>query len=197
LQEKLNGNAAAKEHLMILLRSPTPGMKERIATALAHLLNKDDLARAYLFYGGLSVLLDSACPGAWDTLRAAPVLEEGSSEETAFLKVQGLAVEALEKLTAQCRSAEASSNSYIPLEPEKQVRPALVMSWCTPVCSTHRQNSNVAVARPVAYQLRYPNYTKTQWFEDTTVCMRLLLHDIGRIRMDVDDSRSHLGLDTV
>lgn len=114
---------------MILLRSPTRGMKERIATALAHLLAKDDLHRAYLFYGGLAVLLDSACGLSRDSLpllseaeRATANEEGGGAPAAAVLKAQGLAVEALEKLTAQCLSTESSTNSCIPLEPEKQVQ---------------------------------------------------------------------------
>ena len=48
---------------MQLLSSKTPGMKQRIALCLPHLLEDApaDLARAFSSYGGAAVLLDAVC----------------------------------------------------------------------------------------------------------------------------------------
>lgn len=107
LAEKVQKSKTAKWHLMPLLRCGSHGMRQRVAASLAHLLQPDDVALAYTFYGGLGVLLDMVF--------APPVIGCASPSET-------LATAALNRVVAVCQEREASmSSAFIPSEPEKKV----------------------------------------------------------------------------
>eukprot|EP00892_Ulva_mutabilis_P010074 jgi/Ulvmu1/7439/UM036_0100.1 len=107
ISERINATAFAKDHLLCLLRSRTPGLQARLATSLAHLLENDDIARAYGTYGGAGVLLEQACdpelaesdPAAWDR-----------------------ALEALQRVVKSCKERQdKNSTSFVPAPPEEKV----------------------------------------------------------------------------
>jgi hypothetical protein len=111
-QEKVQSCDFIREHLMGLLRSKTPGMKQRIATNLVHLLAPDDIARAYGAHGGARVLLDMVCD---DDLALGRPREWLS------------ALQALREVVRICQERELQrSTSFVPAPPDEQVRHACV-----------------------------------------------------------------------
>lgn len=109
MQERINATPFAKDHLLCLLRSRTPGMQARLATSLAHLLEPDDIARAYGPYGGAAVLLEHACD---------PDLAVSDPEAWAR------SLEALQRVVKSCKERQdKNSTSFVPAPPEEKVRP--------------------------------------------------------------------------
>lgn len=82
-------------------------MQARLATSLAHLLEADDIARAYGTYGGAAVLLEQACD---------PELAE--AEPPAWER----ALEALQRVVKSCKERQdKNSTSFVPAPPEEKV----------------------------------------------------------------------------
>lgn len=107
IQERINATPFAKDHLLCLLRSRTPGMQARLATSLAHLLEPDDIARAYGPYGGAAVLLEQACDP-----------ELAVSDPPAWER----ALEALQRVVKSCKERQdKNSTSFVPAPPEEKV----------------------------------------------------------------------------
>jgi hypothetical protein len=117
IAERVQNTEFIKEHLMQLLSSKVAGMKQRMAVCLAHLLEEDDLAKAYSSYGGGAVLLELACD-----------VDAAEARPRDWLH----AVEALQKVVQLCQAREkARSNSFVPQPPDDKVRPRT-----QPVCSS-------------------------------------------------------------
>lgn len=110
MQERINATPFAKDHLLCLLRSRTPALQVRLATSLAHLLEPDDIARAYGPYGGAAVLLEQACDPA-----------VAASDPPAWER----ALEALQRVVRSCKERQdKNSTSFVPAPPEEKVRAA-------------------------------------------------------------------------
>jgi BTB/POZ domain len=108
VQEKVQGSNVIKDHLMSLLRSKSLGMRQRMATSLAHLLRPEDISRAYSEHGGAAVLLNMAC----DVTTASVTPARWESAMAALREVV---------LVAKKREKDASS-SFVPDAPGKKAR---------------------------------------------------------------------------
>ena len=92
---------------MQLLSSKATSMKQRMAVCLAHLLQEDDLAKAYSSYGGADVLLDLVCD--------IDLAENNPHDWTN-------AIEALQQVMTVCASKEkARSTEFVPIVPDEKV----------------------------------------------------------------------------
>ena len=108
VQERVQTTGFIKEHLMQLLSSKATGMKQRVAVSLAHLLQEDDLAKAYSSYGGADVLLDLVCD-----------IERAGNNPRNWTN----AIEALQQVLTVCASKEkARSTEFVPIIPDEKVR---------------------------------------------------------------------------